>query len=264
VTLFLHNDPQGMRRTGSAAERAAMLAALAGVIAVSDFLRGRFLQGVSGPGTVGVVHNCIDTRSIPPSPAAREPTILFAGRVVHGKGADTFVRACGRALKRLPGWRAEVLGADRFGENTPDTSFLRALRPEAAAGGVTLGGWRPHAAILEAMARAAIVVVPSRFAEGFGLTALEAMACGAALLCSARGALPEVAGDAAITIDPDDPEALAAAIVALAGDPARRAALGEAGRRRAARFDVSRAAATLDALRRDVLAAWPHAAGHSI
>ena len=72
------------------------------------------------------------------------------------------------------------------------------------------------------MARAAIVVVPSRWPEPFGLTALEAMACGAALLCSPRGGLPEAAGDAAQTIDPDDPAAMAAATCRRrCTDPAR-------------------------------------------
>ena len=63
-------------------------------------------------------------------------------------------------------------------------------------------------------------------------------------------------GEAAIRIDPDDPAALAAAMVALALDPARRAALERAGRARAARFDAPAAAVRLDALRRDVLLAW--------
>jgi glycosyltransferase involved in cell wall biosynthesis len=264
VTLVLHNDPHGMRRARAPGERAALCAALAGVVTVSAFLRDRLLDGLAEPPPhVAVLPNCIDLGEIPP-PGCRANQILFAGRVVADKGADVFVRACARALPALPGWRASVLGADRFGAHSPDTPFLRALRPEAAAAGVALAGWQPHAAVLAAMATAAIVVVPSRWPEPFGLTALEAMACGAAVLCSPRGGLPEVVGDAAIMIDPDDPEALAAAIVALARDPVRRAALAAAGRARARRFDVAEAAATLAMLRRDVLAAWPGAARRPI
>jgi glycosyltransferase involved in cell wall biosynthesis len=263
VSLFLHNDPQGMRRARTPEERAALLSALAKVVAVSVFLRRRFLADLAAPGDVVVARNCIDLAEIPRC-AERDSTIVLVGRVTADKGADTFVRACARALPALPGWRAELLGADRFGADSPDTPFLRALRPEAAAAGVAMTGWRPHADVLATMARAAMVVVPSRVAEGFGLTALEAMACGAALLCSARGALPEVAGEVAVLIDPEDAQALAAAIVDLARDPARRAALGEAGRARARRFDVSAAAATLEALRRDTLAAWPRRFGRPI
>jgi len=264
VLLVLHNDPQGMHRARTPAERSALLGRFGGVAAVSAYLRGRFLEGVAGDHAVAVLPNCIDLAEIPASPPERDDRILFAGRVVADKGVDSFVRACARALPHLPGWQAEVLGADRFGPDSRDTPFLRALRPEARAGGVALAGWRPHSDILAAMARAAIVVVPSRWPEPFGLTALEALACGASLLCSPRGGLPEVTADAAVPIDPDDPDALAAAIVALARDPGRRAALGAAGRARAETFDVGHAAATLDALRRDVLAAWSRRPGHPI
>jgi glycosyltransferase involved in cell wall biosynthesis len=264
VSLFLHNDPTGMRRARTPEDRAALLARLASVTGVSDWVRRRFLEGIARPAPVSVLPNCIDLSDTPVFLPAREPTILFAGRVVADKGADSFVRACAVALPQLPGWRAEILGADRFGPNSPETPFIRELRLEAAGAGVALPGWRPHTDVIEAMARAAIVVVPSRWQEPFGMTALEAMACGAALVCSLRGGLPEVVGDAAVPIDPNDPEGMAAAIVALALDPARRMALGQAGRARAAQFDVTYAAAALDTMRRNVLAAWPDRAGRPI
>lgn len=255
VSLFLHNDPQGMRRARTPAERAALLTGLARVVTVSAYLRGRLLDELVDGAEVAVLPNCLDLRHLPP-PVAREKLILFAGRVVSDKGADAFVRACARALPALPGWRALMLGADRFGAASPETPFVRALRHEAAAAGVAMEGWRPHAEVLAAMARAAIVVVPSRWPEPFGLTALEAMASGAALLCARRGGLPEVTGDAAVPIDPDDPVGLAAAMVALARDPARQTALGTAGRARAARFDAVEAFKALAALRRQTLTAW--------
>ncbi len=263
VSLFLHNDPQGMRGARSPAERARLLARLAQVVTVSAWLRRRLMEGLADGAEVPVLPNCLDLARLPTA-AARDNTILFAGRVVPDKGADAFVRACARALPALPGWRAVLLGADRFGRASPETAFVRALRAEAAAAGIAMPGWQPHRDVLAAMARAAIVVVPSRWPEPFGLTALEAMASGAALLCAPRGGLPEVTGDAAVPIDPDDPEALAAAIVALAADPARRRALAAAGRQRAAGFDVAYAAATLAALRRRTLAAWPQRAAAPI
>ena len=70
-----------------------------------------------------------------------------------------------------------------------------------------------------------------------------------------RGGLREVAGDAAIYVPADDPAALSAAIRALATNPARRAALEQAGRERARLFDAPVIAARLAALRREVLAA---------
>lgn len=257
VVLVLHNDPQGMRQGRTATQRARLLARLARVVTVSAFLRDRLLDGVAGPARPPVVvPNCIDPDTLPSGPPIRDATILFVGRVAADKGADTFVAACAEALPALPGWRGEIIGADRFGVDSRDTPFLRRLRLRAAAAGVALTGYRPHADVLAAMGRAAIVAAPSRWAEPFGMTALEAMACGAALVCSTRGGLAEVVGDAAVPIDPDDPGAIAAALIALARDPARRAALGTAGRTRAGLFNVVGVAATLDALRRDVLRTW--------
>ena len=254
VGLFLHNDPRVMRGARSPAARRHLLGRLAYVVTVSEFLRDALLDGVCqapGPGPC-VIHNALDLAAIPPglAPADRERVILFVGRVVADKGADLFVAACARALPRLPGWRAEMIGADGFSAGGADTGFIRSLRPAAAAAGVVMLGHRPGEAVLHAMTRAAIVVVPSRWQEPFGLTALEAMACGAALVCSGRGGLAEVMGEAGLCVDPDDPEAFAQALVRLAGDGALRAQLSAAGRARVgARFSLENAVARLDDLR---------------
>jgi glycosyltransferase involved in cell wall biosynthesis len=157
-----------------------------------------------------------------------------------------------------------MIGADRFAPDSPDTAYVTALRREAEAAGVAMLGYRPHGAVLAAMARAAIVVVPSRWPEPFGLTALEAMAAGAALLVSDRGGLGEFTAGASVTIDPDDPETLGAAMLAVATDPSRRAALAEAGRRRAEAYSVAQGVARLDALRREILAGWSKRPGSPI
>ena len=248
VSLILNNDPQAMRGAGSARQRVRLLDRLALVITSSDWLRGRLLEGVPEPQRSPVVlHNCID---VPPHPTGhRENLILFAGRVVRDKGADTFVEACARALPKLPGWHAEMIGADRFRADSPDTDFLRALRPRAEAAGVRMRGHLPNDAVLAAMQRAAIMVVPSRWDEPFGLVALEAMACGAALICSPRGGLPEVAGETALYADPDQPGDVAAAILELATDVGRRATLAAAARLRSEGFGAPAAAARLLELR---------------
>lgn len=258
VWAFLNNDPQGMRGGTTPAARARALARLARIGTSSAYLRVRLLEGVAAPARAPVVlPNWLDLSRVPAAPAERERVILFAGRIVADKGADSFVQACACALPDLPGWRAEMIGADRFRPDSPDTGFIRGLRPLAAQAGIAMAGYRPHEDVLAAMARAAIVVVPSRWPEPFGLTALEAMAAGAALLVSPRGGLGEFTAGAAMTIDPDDPAGLAAALRALASDPARRAELGAAGRARACEYDVAKGIARLDAVRRDILGAWP-------
>ena len=239
VRLFLHNDPRTMRGARSPAARAKLLARLAGIATVSDHLRTCFLDGVDRPARPPVtIHNALDPATLPPPlPAAeREPTLLFAGRVVADKAPDAFVAACALALPALPGWRAHIIGADGFTPDGPETPYIRSLRPKAQAANVAMLGHRPRADVLAAMSRAAIVVIPSRWQEPFGLTALEAMMCGAAIACSNRGGLAEITGDTATLFDPDDPDAAAAALVRLAADSVAAAARSSA--RALAHFSV--------------------------
>jgi glycosyltransferase involved in cell wall biosynthesis len=88
---------------------------------------------------------------------------------------------------------------------------------------------------------AAVFVYPSFF-EGFGLPPLEAMACGVPVVSSGVSSLPEVVGDAALTIDPSSVDEIAAAMLRVLTDPDLRAALIDKGRQRADRFSWSTAA----------------------
>lgn len=253
VGLLLNNDPTDMRAARSPGARTRLLRVLRPVMASSNYLRQRFMDGVDpAAGQAALLHNCIDLDVIPP-PLDREKLILFAGRVVPDKAPDSFISACAMALPSLPGWRAEIIGADGMGASSRETDYVRTIRAQAKAAGVEMIGYRDHPMVLEAMSRAAIVIVPSRWNEPFGLTALEAIACGAPLIVSPRGGLPEVAGDAALYADPDDPARIATAILRLASDPEQRAALSDAGRTRARLFDTRIAAEQLAALRHAAL-----------
>lgn len=254
VVAFLHNDPLGMREASTPQERGELIRRVARVVMPSQYLRGRLLQDVTDPARDPVVvPNCLDLKELP-KPKRRERLILFAGRVVADKGPEVFITACAAALPHLPGWIAEMIGADRFNFDSPETPFVQTIRGGAEGASVRMLGYRDHPDVLLAMSRAAIVVVPSRWDEPFGLVALEAMASGAALVCSPRGGLPEVGGDVAIYADPENPAEFAAAIRALATDAAARAARAEAGRQRAKLFDVPVITARLADLRRDIMA----------
>ncbi len=255
ITLFLHNDPRGMRGAGNAAARARLSARLGRIVCVSRYLSGCWMEGLAGVPPPDIHPNSLDLAELPEPlpPEARELVILFAGRVVADKGADSFVAACARALAELPEWQAVMIGADRFRPDSPETPFTKLLRTQAESAGISLFGYRDHAGVMAVLSRAAIAVVPSRWQEPFGLTALEAMAGGAALVASRRGGLAELTEGVSVAIDPDDPAGMARAITALARDPETRARLARAGLDRARAYDLPAARLRLDQLRTELL-----------
>ncbi|MBF0875872.1 glycosyltransferase family 4 protein [Gluconobacter cerevisiae] len=255
VRLVLHNDPCTMRGARSVRQRED-LARHVLVCGVSDWVIQRFREGC-GPIRTEIQPNCLDLSALP-VPREREKTVLFAGRVVADKGVDAFVRAWSNIRASHPGWRAVIMGADRFGPDSPETPYLKQLRPLAAAAGVMMTGYRPHDAVLDAMAEAAIVVVPSRWQEPFGMTALEAMGCGAAVVASPEGALSDLVGDAALLAAPDEPGALEQALGRLMKDDGLREKLGAQGRERAVRFDVGIARTRVQELRQTAIAFVKH------
>jgi glycosyltransferase involved in cell wall biosynthesis len=129
------------------------------------------------------------------------------------------------------------------------------VRRLAAVGVVRLTGYVPRGDLPALYSGAAVVAYPSLY-EGFGLPVLEALACGAPVLTSNRSSLPEVAGDAALLVDPTDYEAIAVGLRTLLEDDALAATLRRRGPARAARF-------TWEAAARATLAVYARAAGLS-
>jgi glycosyltransferase involved in cell wall biosynthesis len=102
-------------------------------------------------------------------------------------------------------------------------------------------------------------VVPSVWPEPFGQVALEAMACGRAVIASNIGGLRDVVvdGETGVMVPPGDITALREALRMLMSDPARRARMGEAGRRRARAFFASTVVRRIEQVYTQVLAASP-------
>jgi glycosyltransferase involved in cell wall biosynthesis len=138
------------------------------------------------------------------------------------------------ALALMPAERRPVLIVPGYA-----TPYEAELRAHADAAGVAADvrwlGWTSDEELEGLYALAAVFAFPSLY-EGFGLPVLEAMRRGVPVVCSDRSSLPEVAGDAALTFDPEDPCAIAAAIEEVLGNPAEAELMRAAGRAQAERF----------------------------
>jgi glycosyltransferase involved in cell wall biosynthesis len=151
------------------------------------------------------------------------------------KNLERLVDAFAVVASRLPG-RLVIRG---WGKRQP----VEALRARIARNG--LEGrveWHPYAGEKElpGLYRGARMLLLPSLAEGFGLTALEAMACGTPVITSNTSSLPEVVGDAGLLVDPRDPTAIVEAMARLFSDDRLAKELRERGLARAPRFTWER------------------------
>lgn len=149
--------------------------------------------------------------------------VLSAFEYLHGEGlVDAFV------IVGKKGWLYD--------------DFFSQLEHSPVKHAVIFPGWVADEDLPAVYAGAAAVAFPSEF-EGFGLPALEGMACGAPVVCSNSSSLPEITGDAALTVEPTDTEAITAALRRVLAEPGLADELRRRGLAQAARFSWERAAA---------------------
>jgi glycosyltransferase involved in cell wall biosynthesis len=165
------------------------------------------------------------------------PYVAYLGPLAARKNVAALVAGWAAAVSGIDEPPALVLAGGGGWSDEVDEAVslvpphLRVVRP----------GYLPFRDLSGFYGGAQVVAFPSR-AEGFGLAALEAMACGAAVLSATRMSLPEVGGDAVAYTEPDA-EAIELALRSLLSDPARRAALGSAGHARSLEFSWAASAA---------------------
>jgi glycosyltransferase involved in cell wall biosynthesis len=179
-----------------------------------------------------------------PSPAQRDRYglgpryVLYVGNFLPHKNLPTLLRAwAALPATHRDTHRLLLAGGDRGGQPVL-ASLARTL---GIAASVSFSGLVADEDLPAVYGGAAALVLPS-LEEGFGLPALEAMACGAPVIASTRGALPEVVGDAGVLVDPERTEALTAALTRVLSSESERAALRRRGFARAATFTAERTA----------------------
>ncbi len=173
------------------------------------------------------------------TPRPGRPTILSVARQYPRKDTATLLRALPRVREALPDLHLHLVGG---GPELPTLVELAAsLLPP---GTVTFHGAVPEDDLVRRRyMKAHLFCLPSR-QEGFGIVFLEAMAAGLPIVAARAGAVPEVVphGEVGWLVEPEDPPALAEALLALLRDPGERRRMGDAGRRRVRDFDLTRVA----------------------
>lgn len=149
---------------------------------------------------------------------ARDKAFVFVGRLVSDKGVDLLLRA----LAQLRDHSLTIIG------DGPELDNLRTLTRELCLSErVTFAGQKSGIDLVRALNEHRVMVVPSRWAEPFGIVALEGIACGCAVVGSADGGLPEAIGPCGITFPNGDVEGLAAALRRILAESGMLASLRE-------------------------------------
>lgn len=209
------------------------------IIAVSSFTKDQVVSNLNVPSDrIRVIpHGVHLPESVLPQ-NQRDHIILCVGALQIRKNVVRLVEA----FERLPlavarGWKLVLAGSTAgFGA----AEIVRRIENSPRVMQIQLRGYVTTAELRELYQRAAIFAFPS-LDEGFGIPVLEAMAHGTPVLTSNRSALPEVAGDAALLIDPYEADEMSAALLRLIEDIQLRASLGRAGVERAKLFPWKRA-----------------------
>jgi glycosyltransferase involved in cell wall biosynthesis len=192
----------------------------------------------------------------PVAPRSGRPRLLVLGRIVERKGQEDAVRA----LAAVPDAELVIVGGPPESglDQDPEVRRLRAVAAEAGVADRVCFTGSVARADVPAWVRSADVVLAVPWYEPFGITPLEAMACGRPVVATAVGGLVDTVADGVTgdLVPPREPDRLAEAVTALLADDARRAAYGSAGVRRVrARYQWARVVADTEAVYRQVLSA---------
>ena len=212
------------------------------------------------PEKVAVIYNAIDERFLMPPDEQRtdairqryqldHPFLLYIGNIKPHKNLERLIEAFGRVRANgLSELRLIIIG-DEISKYPP---LRQAVHRHRLNKFVRFLGFQPYETLAVFYRLARAFVFPSIY-EGFGLPPLEAMACGAPVVTSNVSSLPEIAGGAAILVDPYDPDSIADGIARAVTDEALRAQLVARGLARARDFSWEQSVKAIHHIYMDVL-----------
>lgn len=211
------------------------------VIALSDATKADLISHFGLPEEkITVAHAAVDPlvfqRTAQSPQRERRPTVLTVGNVLPRKNLEIAAQAVALARRQHSDLQLVVLG-NVPAEGAPIAGRIKSLLGES----VRFTGHVTRADLINAYHRSTMLAFPSLY-EGFGIPVLEAMAAELPVICSNTTSLPEVAGDAAIMVDPQDVAGWAAAIGEVASSQVLRDSLRVQGLRRCTAFSWDRTA----------------------
>jgi len=218
------------------------------IVAVSEHTKRDFMEHFgAAEGRFEVIPEGVDERFSPrPEAEVRavrkrhglaRPYLFYVGTLEHRKNVVGMMAAYG--LLREAGLEVDLALAGGQGWAYEEIEEVLTEHPERE--GIRLLGYVSNDELPALYSGAACFLFPSLY-EGFGLPVLEAMACGTPAVTSNRSSLPEVAGDAALLVDPDEPAEIAGAVKKVLEEGSTRERLIERGRMRAREFTWEAAA----------------------
>ena len=222
-----------------------------GIIAISEYTRRTLVEMLKLPAErIHLVYPGIDQKkfrplSIPEAFCQKygldrsERYILFVGSEDPRKNLPTLMRALAQIKQQMPGVRLLKVGPAHFKQ---ERQKLQALITKLDLHNeVVFFDYVPDEDLPYFYNASELLIMPSLH-EGFGLPVVEAMACRTPVVCSWASSLPEVAGEAGIYVDPNDPQKMADTLLRLLDNPKERLLMKQAGEQQAAKFTQNQSA----------------------
>ena len=178
IILYFHNDPTTMKGAKSIGERMYLLENVDKIIFISEWVKKRFFKDLPelSDNKTQVIYHSIDPIK---KKIKKNKQIIFVGKLNESKGYDLYCKSMFKILNENKDWKAYSIGEEKRFQNFP--THKRHLNL----------GQISHNKVLDFLSKSEIAVIPSRWEEPFGRTALEASSRGCATIISNRGGLAE-------------------------------------------------------------------------
>ena len=178
IILYFHNDPRTMKGAKTIDERIYLLKNVDKIIFISEWIKKRYFEDLpilSDNKTEIIYHSIDPVKKI----SKKNKQIIFVGKLNESKGYDLYCKSMFKVLDNYKDWKAYSIGEEKRFKNFPTHKNHFNI------------GQISHKKVLDRLAKSEIAIIPSRWDEPFGRTALEASSRGCATIISNRGGLPE-------------------------------------------------------------------------